>query len=132
VPDSRGRNVALGRARFRSSDLQTDRDSNQSAKDAIHSRCLSPQSRQLRRRDLRTDDGAHRLQGSRRSARLLALGRDVTLRRMVNLFVRDAQQLGSYCKRSNQPIGLNAVRATLRSDFPDDVTPCYTSFGTNF
>ena len=33
----------------------------------------------LKRRDVRTDDGAHQLQGSRRSARLPALGRDVTL-----------------------------------------------------
>jgi len=33
----------------------------------------------LKRRDVRTDDGAHQLRGSRRSARLLALGRGVTL-----------------------------------------------------
>ena len=54
-------------------------DSNQSAQDAIRSRCLGPQSRRLRRRDVRTDDGAHRIRGSRRSARLLALGQDVAL-----------------------------------------------------
>src|SRR5215467_1966905 len=33
----------------------------------------------FRRRDVRTDDGAHQLRGSRRSARFLALGRGVTL-----------------------------------------------------
>jgi hypothetical protein len=50
--------------------------------------------------------------------------------RMVNLF--DAQQLGSYWKRGNRPIGLSAVRATLRAGFPDDVTLCYASFWANF
>jgi hypothetical protein len=37
--------------------------SNQSAKAAIHSRCLSPQTRQLKRRDARTDGEARTARG---------------------------------------------------------------------
>src|SRR5262245_46504511 len=66
----------------------------------------------------------------RRLAGVLARG--LRIPRMVNLFVRDAQQLGSYWKRSNRPIGLSAGRATLRAGLPDDVTLRYSSFWVNF
>ena len=48
VPDSRGRNVALGEPVFPIVAAISERQaaSNQSAKDTTHSRCLNPQPRQ--------------------------------------------------------------------------------------
>src|SRR5262249_52573248 len=81
LPDSRGRNIALARALpNRSSELQTDgRYRINQPRTRFAASTESSVAAALKRHDVRTYDGAHQLRGSRRSARLRALGRGVTL-----------------------------------------------------
>src|SRR5262249_60110961 len=74
-------NIALARALpNRSSEFQTDgRYRINQPRTRLTAVPESSVAAALKRRDVRTDDGAHQFQGSRRSARPPALGRGVTL-----------------------------------------------------